>query len=70
MMLSLFPAGSVFAWSAMVVWLISGQVQAQSIRFPWSGYAHDPQHDAIAPVASQPLTDLMADTGGFEYARR
>ena len=28
---------------------------AQSIRVPWSDYAHDPQHTALSPAASQPL---------------
>ena len=52
------------AWriAVLVVWLVSGMVQAQSIRFPWSGYAHDPQHDAIAPVASQPLNHIVWQT--------
>ena len=35
---------------------------AQSIRFPWSSYAHDPQHDALAPVASQPLNRILWQT--------
>jgi hypothetical protein len=37
-------------------------VWAQSIRIPWSGYSHDPQHDAIAPVASQPLNRIVWQT--------
>ncbi|MGD0253833.1 MAG: hypothetical protein ABSC01_14195 [Verrucomicrobiota bacterium] len=48
--------------AAMIVLLISVKVQAQSIRFPWSGYSHDPQHDAIAPVASQPLNRIVWQT--------
>jgi hypothetical protein len=32
--------------------------RAQSIRVPWSGYAHDPQHSALSPVASQPLVSI------------
>ena len=35
---------------------------AQSIRFPWSGYGHESQHDAIAPVASQPLNHILWHT--------
>jgi hypothetical protein len=31
---------------------------AQSIRVPWSDYAHDPQHTALSPFASQPLTTI------------
>ncbi len=46
----------------MIVLLISGKVQAQSIRFPWSGYSHDPQHDAAAPVASEPLNRIVWQT--------
>ena len=42
--------------------LIAEGAPAQSIRFPWSGYAHDPQHDAIAPVASQPLNRILWQT--------
>ncbi|HLX96118.1 MAG TPA: hypothetical protein VKU37_10285, partial [Verrucomicrobiae bacterium] len=42
--------------------LIAAGAQAQSIRLPWSGYAHDPQHDAIAPVASQPLNRILWHT--------
>src|SRR5271170_909086 len=32
--------------------------RAQSIRVPWSDYAHDPQHTALSPVASQPLASI------------
>ena len=39
--------------------LMASGVGAQSIRFPWSGYAHTPQHDAIASVASQPLNRIL-----------
>jgi hypothetical protein len=42
--------------------LIAEGAPAQSIRFPWSGYAHDPQHDAIASVASQPLNRILWHT--------
>src|SRR5208282_6415781 len=42
--------------------LMAAGAQAQSIRFPWSGYAHDPQHDAIASVASQPLNRILWQT--------
>jgi len=46
----------------MLASLISGNVQAQSIRFPWSGYGHDAQHDAIASVASQPINRILWQT--------
>ncbi|MGA2787213.1 MAG: hypothetical protein ABSF60_06770 [Verrucomicrobiota bacterium] len=36
--------------------------EAQSIRFPWSGYGHEPQHDAITSVASQPLDRILWHT--------
>ncbi|MGD0085572.1 MAG: hypothetical protein ABSC24_00425 [Verrucomicrobiota bacterium] len=42
--------------------LMAQSAWAQSIRLPWSGYAHDPQHDAIAPVASQPLNRILWHT--------
>ena len=41
---------------------ISENVDAQSIRFPWNGYAHDAQHDAISSVASQPLNRILWQT--------
>src|SRR5271170_5251806 len=36
--------------------------QAQNIRVPWSDYAHDPQHSALSPVASQPLASIHWQT--------
>jgi hypothetical protein len=36
--------------------------RAQSIRVPWSDYAHDPQHTALSPAASQPLANLHWQT--------
>jgi hypothetical protein len=42
--------------------LVSESNGAQSIRFPWSGYGHESQHDAIAPVASQPLNHILWHT--------
>jgi hypothetical protein len=42
--------------------LLSANVRAQSYRFPWGGYGHDAQHDAIAPVASQPLDRILWQT--------
>lgn len=35
---------------------------AQSIRFPWDGYGHDAQHDAMASAASQPLDRILWQT--------
>jgi hypothetical protein len=43
-------------------WLTSGIVEAQSIRFPWQGYAHDAQHSAVAAVPSQPLNRILWQT--------
>ena len=34
----------------------------QSIRIPWSGYAHAPQHGAAATTASQPLNRIRWST--------
>ncbi len=42
--------------------LLPGSALAQSIRVPWSDYAHDPQHTAISPVASQPLHRVIWQT--------
>ena len=42
--------------------LVSRSVEAQSIRFPWGGYGHEAQHDAIASVASQPLNHILWHT--------
>ena len=42
--------------------LLPGSALAQSIRVPWSDYAHDSQHTAISPVASQPLLHLHWQT--------
>jgi hypothetical protein len=42
--------------------LLHGSARAQSIRVPWSDYAHDSQHTALSPVASQPLHHLHWQT--------
>src|SRR5476651_2067036 len=42
--------------------LLPGSAFAQSIRVPWSDYAHDSQHSAISPVASQPLHRVIWQT--------
>jgi hypothetical protein len=42
--------------------LLSENVIAQSIHFPWGGYGHDAQHDAVAPVTSQPLNRIVWQT--------
>jgi hypothetical protein len=42
--------------------LLPGSALAQSIRVPWSDYAHDPQHSALSPVASQSLLHLHWQT--------
>jgi len=46
----------------MLALLVSGTLRAQSIRFPWSGYSHDPQHDCLASVPSQPLNRIVWQT--------
>lgn len=43
------------------LWL-PANLQAQSIRLPWSGYSHDAQHDGISSVPSQPLTHILWHT--------
>jgi hypothetical protein len=47
---------------AMIGSLLSGNVFAQSIRFPWDGYGHDAQHSTISAVASQPLNHILWQT--------
>jgi hypothetical protein len=42
--------------------LLAQGAQAQSIRFPWTGYAHEPQHSAISSVPSQPLNRILWHT--------
>jgi len=53
---------SVCFLAVMIAFLVTGRIEAQSIRPPWSGYAHDPQHDARAPVPSQPLNRILWQT--------
>src|SRR5690348_13025781 len=45
--------------AAVLLFFRLWNADAQSIRFPWSGYGHDPQHDALAPAASQPLDRIL-----------
>ena len=47
---------------ALVAMLMAGTVPAQSIRFPWNGYGHDPQHETITSVAAQPLNRIVWQT--------
>jgi hypothetical protein len=58
----IFLGRDVCCAAAIIGLLLSVNVRAQSIRFPWSGYAHDPQHDTIAPGASQPLNRIVWQT--------
>jgi hypothetical protein len=48
--------------AALIILMLWAKVQAQSIRFPWSSYSHDPQHDCIAAIASQPLNRIVWQT--------
>jgi hypothetical protein len=57
-----FPGRGACCMAAIIISLLSVNVRAQSIRFPWSGYSHDAQHDAIASVASQPLNRILWQT--------
>jgi len=41
---------------------VSQNLQAQTIRLLWSSYAHDSQHDAIAPVQSQAINNILWHT--------
>ena len=42
--------------------LLAASASAQSIGFPWSAHAHDPQHTGISRVASQPLSRIKWQT--------
>jgi hypothetical protein len=47
----------------LVLVLFAAQnLPAQTIRLPWTGYAHDSQHDAIAPVQSQAINRIIWHT--------
>lgn len=54
--------GAFFAILAGFGLLSPAHAVAQSIRVPWSDYAHDPQHSALSPVASQPLASIHWQT--------
>jgi hypothetical protein len=59
------PGRSFYHWLRVATvcgLLIAENTGAQSIRFPWSGYGHESQHDAIASVASQPLNRILWHT--------
>lgn len=53
---------SFFGVTLFAAWLACGNVPAQSIRIPWSGYGHDPQHGTISAVASQPMNHVLWQT--------
>jgi hypothetical protein len=57
-----FYSRVMFCMTVMAGFLISENVEAQSIRFPWSGYGHDPQHSTISSVTSQPLNRIVWQT--------
>jgi hypothetical protein len=48
--------------AAICSWMGRANVEAQSLRAPWSGYGHDPQHNVISPVPSQPLNRILWQT--------
>ncbi len=52
----------VLCAAAMICFSAFENAGAQSIRFPWGGYGHDAQHDAIASVASQPISRILWQT--------
>jgi hypothetical protein len=53
--------GRGFGSIALVLLLVS-EAAGQSIRIPWSGYGHDPQHTAISPVSSKPFGQILWQT--------
>ena len=54
--------GVAFGVAAACGLLSQAATLAQSIRIPWSDYAHDAQHSAISPAASQPLHRILWQT--------
>ena len=42
--------------------LIAPRLSAQGLAYPWSGYAHDPQHTGISQNAAQPLQAIRWQT--------
>ena len=42
----------------MIGFLISENVEAQSIRFPWNGYGHDSQRGGHWELGNEGLRDL------------
>ncbi len=46
----------------LVIALVTPTARAQSIRFPWTGYSHDAQHDCISPTGSRPLNHILWQT--------
>src|SRR5207302_6853295 len=49
------------AFAVLLLFLLNGAA-GQSIRFAWSGYGHEAQHDGLAPAASQPLNRILWQT--------
>ena len=42
--------------------LVAANAEAQSIKFPWSGFGQNPQHSGMAAAPSQPLTRILWQT--------
>src|SRR5258708_28411914 len=55
-------APRVAATFAALLFFSLNSTLAQSIRLAWNSYGHDAQHDAIVPVASQPLDRILWQT--------
>jgi hypothetical protein len=53
------------ALAALAGMAVAQPVFGQSIQFPWSGFAHTPQHDCISSVPSQPLNRVKWTTPVF-----
>jgi hypothetical protein len=60
--MSRFSTVGGFVAMTFLALLTLQNLQAQTIRLPWSGYAHDSQHDAIAPVQSQAINNILWHT--------
>jgi hypothetical protein len=66
---SLRRLGSLLRGFALAAGLLAGgQASAQSIAYPWSSFAHSPQHNAVAVGPGQPLNSIHWSTSVDYYS--
>ncbi len=46
----------------LTIFLLTTSAFAQSVRLPWSGHGHDPQHTGISQVAARPMQRILWQT--------